>query len=402
MNGLEALGVMALILLAIGLAGRVVRSPNDRARIAGMADAYSYLTDSERVTFNETSRLMQLSDWTGWDDQLEEWLDTTQAWIRDRRAYIAAIAEGEIPHENGPGWDVAHRRERYDYLHKANYSNAAPHAVCQLPTEAGTDAEKVYTSLRELWWVEPKGAYSEQSGRRQACTDWLVERRQYVWRLAEGKVPGETPGWDHADRRQRYSNLQVATKTGSAYDSWCKSHNTTTGEPNGDGGSSSGGSGSSNARDRALSWMASHRGLNEQPGGSNCDSRSDGIRTAQDRCVAMGSSGTWLRYQPWCGVWCANAMEAAGVKGLTYDLASVEWIEARAKAGKAPFTGWTTDPSRVRPGDLVTLFSPGQHVAMVRTPGSNPVTEEGNTSDTSAQRTRSKGDVVGYALVAYP
>jgi hypothetical protein len=56
----------------------------------------------------------------------------------------------------------------------------------------------------------------------------------------------------------------------------------------------------------------------------------------------------------------------------------------------------------VRAGDLVTLFSPGQHVAMVRTPGTNPVTEEGNTSDTSAQRTRSKGDVVGYALVAYP
>ena len=362
-----------------------------------MADAYGYLTESERVTYNETSRLMQLADWAGWDDQLEAWLETTQAWIRDRRAYIQGIADGSIPHENGPGWDVAHRRERYDYLHKANMSNAAPKVLCQLPTEAGTDAEKVYTSLREMWWREPRGAYSEQSSRRQACTDWLVNRRQYVWRLAEGKVEGETPGWDHAQRRQRYSNLQISTKTGTAYSDWCKSHNTTTGQPNGSTGSG-GGSGSSSARDRALNWMAAHRGCSEQPGGSNCDSRSDGIRAAQDRCA----NGTWLRYQPWCGTWCWNALNAAGVKGLHSNMASVEWIEARAKAGQAPFTGWTTDPSRVRPGDLVCLFSPGQHVGMVRSVGGSVSTEEGNTSDTSAQRSRSKGDVVGYALVAYP
>jgi hypothetical protein len=362
-----------------------------------MADAYQYLTDSERVTYNETSRLMQLCDWAGFDDQLAEWLQTTQTWIRERRSYIYGIATGEIEHSNGPGWDVAHRQERYDYLHQANHSDAAPHEVCQLPTEAGTDAEKVYISHREMWWMNPSSAYAEQSTRRQACTDWLIERRKYVWRLAEGQIEGEKPGWDVANRRQRYSNLQVATKTGSAYADWCKTHDPATGES-----TEGGGSGSSSGRDAALAWMAAHRGLPEQPGGSNCDSRSDGIRAAQDRCVAMGSSGTWLRYQPWCGVWCANAMAAGGVKGLTYDLASVEWIEARAKAGKSPFTGWTTDPARVRPGDLVTLFSPGQHVGMVRTPASNPVTEEGNTSDTSAQRTRSKSDVVGYALVAYP
>jgi hypothetical protein len=34
--------------------------------------------------------------------------------------------------------------------------------------------------------------------------------------------------------------------------------------------------------------------------------------------------------------------------------------------------------------------------------GSTTNTEEGNTSDTSAQRSRSSGDVLGYALVAYP
>jgi hypothetical protein len=367
-----------------------------------MADAYTYLTEAERVTYNETSRLMQLSDWEYWDDQLQAWLDTTQKWIRDQRAYISDLATGEVESGNGPGWDVAHRRERYDYLHRANYSDAAPYAVCQLPTEGGADAESLWISLREMWWLEPRGTSSDQSARRQACTDWLVERRQLIWRLAEGTVEG-TPGWDVSNRRQRYANLQVATKTGTAYTDWCKTHDQQTGKPLGDGGSSAGGSGSGSSRDRALAWMASHRGLNEQPGGSNCDDRSDGIRAAQDRCAAMGSSGTWLRYQPWCGVWCANAMQAAGVSGLTYDLASVEWIEARAKAGKAPFTGWTTDRSRVRPGDLVTMFSPGQHVGMVRSiSGSTTNTEEGNTSDTSAQRSRAPSDIVGYALVAYP
>lgn len=366
-----------------------------------MADAYGYLTESERVTYNETSRLMQLSDWAGFDTDLAGMLQVTQTWIRERRSYIYGIATGEIPHENGPGWDVAHRRERYDYLHGANSSNAAPKVLCQLPTEAGTDAEKVYISLREMWRREPKGAYADQSNRRQACTNWLVERRQYVWRLAEGKIDGQTPGWDHADRRQRYSNLQIATSCGSAYADWCSTHNTTTGAPL--GGSSGGGSGSSSSRDRALDWMADHRGMYESPDGSNCDSRSDGIRAAQDACVAMGSSGTWLRGQPWCGVWCANALDEAGVKGLTYNLASVEWIEARAKAGQSPFTGWSTDPGKVRPGDLVTLFSPGQHVAMVvDVNGGNPITDEGNTSDTSAKRSRSRSDVVGYALVAYP
>ena len=367
-----------------------------------MADGYPYFTDSERVTYNETSRLMQLSDWQEWDAQLDGWLQTTQTWIRDRRSYLYDLAEGNVSNGNGPGWDTAHRRERYDTLHQANYADAAPRVLCQLPTEGSYQDEALWISLREMWWREPKGAYSEQSARRQACTDWLVAQRQLVWRSAEGQIEGTKPGWDTYNRRQRYANLQVATKTGSAYADWCKTHDTTTGAPKGDGGSTSGGSGSTSSRDKALSWMAGHRGLNESPAGSNCDSRSDGIRAAQDRCCAMGSSGTWLRYQPWCGVWCANAMQAGGVKNLSYNLASVEWIEARAKAGQAPFTGWTTDPAKVRPGDLVCLFSPGQHVGMVRTPGANPVTEEGNTSDTSAQRTRNKSDVVGYALVAYP
>lgn len=359
-----------------------------------MATDYDLLTPAEQDTFNEYTRLRQLSDWSGFTADQQARKDAAGVWIADRRDYISALAEGEVPGET-PGWDTADRRERWDYL--GTTASGSPHGVCQLPTEAGTPTEKVLISEREAWWNITTD-YAEQKLRKQACTDWLIAQRQYVWRLATGSEPsGNGPGWDVADRRQRYANLQVATRYGSAYEDWCKAHDQQTGEPLGGGSGSS-----SDRRNQALSWMSAHRGCYESPGGSNCDSRSDGIRTAQDVCVEMGSSGTWLRNEPWCGVWCANALDAAGVAGLSYNLASVEWIEARAKAALAPFRGWTTDHSKVSPGDLVTLFSPGQHVGMVRTPGSGPQTEEGNTSDTSALRTRSSGDVVGYALVAYP
>jgi len=358
-----------------------------------MASDYELLTPAEQDTWNEYTRLRQLVDWDGFTADQQNRKDAAGRWITERRDYIAALAAGEIEGET-PGWDHADRRERWDYL--GHTASGAPALLCQLPTEAGTPTEKALISEREVWWNITTD-YTDQSKRRQACTDWLIAQRQYVWRLATGAEPsGNGPGWDVANRTQRYANLQVATKYGSAYADWQKTHDQTTGEAEGSG------SGSGSSRQRALDWMAKRRGCYESPGGSNCDSRSDGIRTAQDACVAMGSSGTWLRNEPWCGVWCANAMAAAGVNGLSYNLASVEWIEAQAKAGRAPFSGWTTDPGRVKAGDLVTLFSPGQHVAMVIEPGTNPVTDEGNTSDTSAKKQRSKSDVVGYALVAYP
>jgi hypothetical protein len=361
-----------------------------------MATGWDVLTPSEQDTYDECARLHELEDWADFTSSQAARLAAADAWIRDRRAYIYDLAEGNVENGNGPGWDTADRRARYDYLHTAQMGGS-PHALCQLPTEGAMDFEGVLISEREMWWRVPSTEYAEQSARRQACTDELIARRKYVWRLAEGEIPNATPGWDHADRARRYSNLQIATKTGSAYEDWKKTHDPNTGEPI--GGSSSSGS----SRQKALMWMSAHRGLYESPGGSNCDSRGDGIRAAQDRCVKMGSTGTWLRYEPWCGVWCANAMQAAGVKSLSYNLASVEWIEAQARAARAPFRGWTTDPSRVAGGDLVCLFSPGQHVAMVVDPnGGNPITDEGNTSDTSAKRTRSRSDVVGYALVAYP
>jgi hypothetical protein len=120
-------------------------------------------------------------------------------------------------------------------------------------------------------------------------------------------------------------------------------------------------------RDKAVQILKSHfdrrEGYTEQPAGSNSDSRTDGIRTAQDHTAG---SGTWLRGQPWCGCWCFYALEAAGIQGLGSWMASVALIEDRARRKLSPFTGWTADRTKVRPGDLVVIGGRGVHVATVR------------------------------------
>jgi hypothetical protein len=161
-------------------------------------------------------------------------------------------------------------------------------------------------------------------------------------------------------------------------------------------------------RDKSSKWHESHLGITESPSDSNCDSRSDGIRTSQDGCA----NGTWLRYQPWCGCWAWSGLYAAGKvkKGESW-LASVASIEDYAKAGKGPFKGWTTDGNKAKKGDLVVLFGRGQHVGTVRSIDSNyAYTWEGNTSSGSGgsqsngggsyKRSRSRhGETYGYALV---
>lgn len=163
-------------------------------------------------------------------------------------------------------------------------------------------------------------------------------------------------------------------------------------------------------RGRALRWLTKHRFTTEDPPGSNSDHRHDGIRAAQQ------ALGAWLVGLAWCGVWCAAALRAAGVKGVTHRLASVANIEDDARRGDPPFRAWTTDPKRVLRGDLVVLFGRGVHVETVRSMRWRRVglirTEGGNTSSGNAgsqsngggsyPRWRSLADVHGFALVNYP
>jgi hypothetical protein len=170
--------------------------------------------------------------------------------------------------------------------------------------------------------------------------------------------------------------------------------------------------GEGDARQKAMSHLQKRLGYTEQPDGSNCDNRSDGIRTAQTRTAG---GGTWLHYQPWCGCWCFYALEAAGVKKLGSWMASVASIEGYAKSASYCFKGWTTDRSRARPGDLACIGGYGQHVETVRGKlqgdGGLP-TYGGNTSPGSGgsqsngggayARVRYPSEVRGIALVRYP
>lgn len=169
-------------------------------------------------------------------------------------------------------------------------------------------------------------------------------------------------------------------------------------------------------RGKALRWWTLHRGIKEQPPGSNRDTRADGITAAQRRL------GAWLIGLPWCGVWLANALLAAGVNGVNYRQASVALIEDDARAGRAPFRRWLAptlaNARKLYRGDAVVLFGRGVHVGGFRAlkyvigTGWCLRTEEGNTSSgsvgsqsdggMSTPRLRPLSSVHGFAVVDYP
>lgn len=170
-------------------------------------------------------------------------------------------------------------------------------------------------------------------------------------------------------------------------------------------------------RGRAMRWLTNHRGLTEQPPGSNNDQRVDGITAAQKRIGGPGG-------QPWCGYWHANALRAGGVAGVSIRQASVALIEEDAIARRAPYGhGWVTPRDRgwwkrVNRGDACVLFGYGVHVETVRSTAwayrrlGLIRTEAGNSSSGNAgsqndgggsyPRVRRIKDVRGFGLVDFP
>ena len=177
------------------------------------------------------------------------------------------------------------------------------------------------------------------------------------------------------------------------------------------------------SRGRALRWLTKHRGLTEDPPGSNKDRRIDGITAAQER---LARGGQYLVGQPWCGTWFANALLAAGLTvkdGVDGRLAGVAYIEEAAQRGAPPFRGWVTVRDRywykkVLRGDAVVLFGYGVHVETVRSTSwvyrrlGYIRTEGGNTGpgDSGSQangggafpRKRRINDIRGFAIVDFP
>jgi hypothetical protein len=361
---------------------------------------WKYLGDAEKTTCEEYTFLRRLMDWTGYDDAQEQRRKAAWHWL-DARADEYNAGDHET-------W--SHAAERADYidavLHGYDELHYGQESYPRDWMPGGHDDQNVYVKER-CYYLKWQSQYDEQTARKTANLNRLQEERQDLWRYAEEH------GWDGDHRKQRYDNLQIATHYGSAWDAWKNgTYKFTDPDPKFDPHPGQGESSSSGGswRDKSAKWHDGHLGITESPADSNCDSRSDGIRTSQDGCA----NGTWLRYQPWCGCWAWSGLYAAGkvAKGESW-LASVASIEDYAKAAKGPFRGWTTDGTKAKKGDLVVLFGRGQHVGTVRSIDADYAhTWEGNTSSSSGsggsqsngggsyKRSRSRhSETYGYALV---
>jgi hypothetical protein len=351
-----------------------------------MADHYDQLTDTEAAYWDIYTRLRALSDWDGFTDGQESHKDAARSWLINQRKFIWRCAEGKETPEYKAGWDINQRSERYAQLDENNLNAGSCRRTCQLPTNAGTPTEKSVISEREMWW-RVSSVDNDTKKWRQDNADWLTSRRKQVWHL------GEDEGWDEAERKTRYDNLCIATKTGQAYDDWATSHDTTTGEKKSSGGSSS--------RAQAVSRARSYLGVTESPANSNRGNpQPDGWEGR-----VYGSSGV-----PWCACFATCMAWDSGVKGSSS--AAVQVIMSMAQNHQGMFRGWTTDPSEVLRGDLAVIGCATCHIGVVVDSDDALHTIEGNTSPGTegsqfnggcvAEKHRSRGEVIGWALVDYP
>jgi hypothetical protein len=348
-----------------------------------MADHYDSLTPAEQCYWNVYTRLRQLSDWAAFTDGQAEAKDGARGWLVAQRKEIWRAAEGEPG-----GWDRNQRRERYVQLQDESLDGGTPRSLCQLPTGGGTDTEKVKISEREMWWNQ-SSADNQTKVWRENNVGWLTDRRKKVWHL------GEDDGWDEANRRQRYDALCVVTKTGSAYSDWSASHNDTTGADNPAPGPAK------SSRQLAVDNCRKYLGVSENPPESNRGSPEPS--GWQNR--VYGDDGV-----PWCACFSTCMAWDSGVVGGSS--AAVQYIVSMAQSGQGMFRGWTTDPANVLQGDMAIVSCTTCHVGMVVDSDDACHTIEGNTSPGSegsqfnggcvAERHRSRGEIVGWALVDYP
>jgi len=331
-----------------------------------MSDHYDELTDTEQCYWNTYTRLRQLSDWDGFTDGQAQAKDQARTWLVNQRKAIWRKAQPKSEGGDGNGWGYLNRSARYEQLKDDSLNSGDPRNLCQLPTGAGTPSEKCKISEREMWWNQAS-ADDQTKKWRQDNADWLTARRKQVWHLMQDD-PSNNTG---ANRQQRYNNLCVATKTGSAYEQWANTHNTTT-------GASSSGTGKS-ARSRCKDWLDSYIGVHENPDGSNRGSP----QPSKWQQRVYGSDGV-----PWCACFAVCSAWDNGVKGQ--GTAGVYNNVQLAKQGAGIYKGWTSDPSKVHAGDHAFIGS--DHTGVIYD-ASNCTTVEGNTSASSGGSAWNGGQV---------
>lgn len=350
---------------------------------------YADLTQDEKAHWNEFATLRQISDWPGFDAAQARRRDASRAWLVDRRKDIWRNAQSKAKGGDGKGWRINNRRERHTFLKDDNLSNAAPKIEVTLPAPKGmTAAERVYIEEREGYLAFASTA-PKQKQRKLDNVNWLVKRRKQLYHLMQTDPKNNRA----ANRQARYDALCIATHTGTAYKKWDATHNKW-GKPN---------KPAESRRAQCVKHARSFIGVNEHPAGSN---KGDPHPSDWQKRV-IGSDGF-----AWCACFTTCMAWDSGVQGSA--TAGVFNNIEMAKSGRGMYRGFTTDHRKVNPGDHVAIGCSSCHIELVaRKPTASAVdTVGGNTSPGSsgsqfnggcvANRTRSRGEVVGYLLVRFP
>lgn len=352
--------------------------------------AYSDLTEAEQATWDEYTTLRGLTDWPGFDAAQKKRKEDARAWLLDRREHIEDLALGKVDGVD-KGWGLAKRRARYEFLAPANLNVGAPKHEVRLPAPASmTAAEKVYMEERE-GYLAFGSQTPEQKARKQANVDWLVKRRQDLWRLMR-----DDPQHNKAqDRQARYNALCIATHHGTPYEKWDKTHNKW-GVPLKPPEPKSG-------RQFCVSHARSFIGVSEHPAGSN----SGHPQPSKWQERVYGDDGV-----AWCACFTTCMAWDAGVEGKA--TASVNLNMEMARRGQGMYRGLTTDKSKVGPGDHAVIGCGSCHIEVVEkrpmpdytdTIGGNTAPKPGSGNEynggTVSDRRRSNREVVCYLLVRF-
>lgn len=332
-----------------------------------MSTHYDLLTEGEKAYWDAYANLRAISDWPGFQPDQDQRRANARTWLQNRRKDIWRLAQ-DPPKGDGQGWDHANRRQRYETLKDEHLnSSTVQRKETTLPANGCTDAERSVIEEREVWW-QIDSTTDQQKADKQACTDWLVARRKQVWHLMQ-----DDPGGNEANHRQtRYDNLCIATKYGSAYEKWKKTHD------------QYGKALKASTRDEIAKWLDKYVGTSEDPKGSN---RGEPQPSGWQRRV-YGSDGV-----PWCACFSVCSAWDAGISGS--GTASVYQNVQLAKKGQGIYKGWTSDPSKVRKGDHMFIGSDHTGVARGSLQADGTILGvEGNTSGTSSSGSQWNGDVV--------
>jgi hypothetical protein len=357
-----------------------------------MADHYGKLTETEKGYWDVYTRLRALSDWDGFSDHQDAVKGDARDWLVNQRKQIWRQAQPKKEGGDGHGWDYNHRAERYEQLKDDKLNTGDCRRVAQLPTNGGTPGEKAGISEREMWWCVDSVDDRTKSW-RQSNVDLLTQTRKQVYALAEE----QKNGWDKVNRKLRWNNLCVATKTGVPYKTWQKGHNDHTGEPVKPKTTGSAGKDTS-SRGKAVTNARRYLGVRERPPGSN---RGDPQPSGWQRRV-IGSSG-----YAWCACFTTCMAWDAGVVGA--GTASVAQAISMAKRGVGMYRGFTTDPSKVLRGDHAVVGCGSCHIGMVASNSDPCHLIEGNTSAAGsynggavAEKRRPRSSIIGWCLVDFP